>query len=97
MRRIFIFAFNDLMGTQQSVLDFLDTRSEILNWLSVLPHSIFIVSDHDLYQLTRVITDNYPGRFFVISEIKGMTSNGLLGIAAWDFINFPKSSGRWKP
>ena len=94
--RVYILAFNDFMGTQQSVLNFIDTRREILNWFSVLPHSIFFVSELECYELTHVFKSAFPDRFFLISEIKGFTSGGLFPQAVWDFINSPKSSGRWK-
>lgn len=95
MNRIYLLAFNDYMGTQQSVLDFLDTRREITNWLSVLPHSVLLVSEHPMVVLRNMILAKFPNCFFLLSEIHGSTSNGLLSKAAWDFINNPKSSGRW--
>lgn len=93
--KVYILAFNDFMGIQKAVLDFLDTRREILNWCSVLPHSILIVSDRPIAELNQIFASQFPGRYFLLSEIRGQTSNGLLPRFAWDFINTPKSSGRW--
>jgi hypothetical protein len=84
------------MGPQQQVLDFLDTRPEILNWFSILPNSIFIVSDKTTIELTKIIHDRYPNAMFAISPIDPSQTGGWLTQLAWDFINNPKSSGRWR-
>lgn len=93
--KTFIFAFNSSLGSQQSVLDFLDTRPEILNWLNLLPQSIVLVSEKTVSELTDIIRSKYPGHHFIVSEISGLSSNGFLGKTSWEFINHPKSSGRW--
>ena len=95
MMNVYLFAFNDLMGTQKAVTDFLDTRPEILNWCSVLPHSLLIVSERTVHQLLQIVNQAFPGRNFLISKVSSHEINGLLPKFAWDFINYPKSSGRW--
>ena len=94
--KAYLLAFNDFMGTQQSVLAFLDTRKEILHWCSILPHSIIIVSELTAFQLADIFRNQFPGRHFLISEIQGVSSDGWLPAWVWDFVNQPKSSGRWK-
>lgn len=95
MMKAYLFLFNDLMGSQKSVQAFLDTKKEILNWYSILPHSLILVSKHDAKELSTIIHTVFPNQFFLVSEISGLTSNGWLQEKDWDFINNPKSSGRW--
>ena len=94
--KLYVLVFNDYMGTQESVTAFLDSRKEVLNWCTVVPHSILIVSEKSLADLTQLFSTTYPGRYFLLSEIQGFTSNGILQKSVWDFINNPKSSGRWQ-
>lgn len=94
--KIYIFAYNDFMGTAQSVTAFLDSKKEVLNWCTFVSHSVLIVSERSLLELTQIISTAFPGRYFFLSEIHGSTSNGYLPSWTWDFINTPKSSGRWQ-
>ena len=93
--KLYLLLFNDLMGTTKEVTDFLDTRKEVLNWLTAFPHSTLIVSANDLLELTNIINQKYPGIWFLLSQIDGKTTNGFLLPKAWELINSPKSSGRW--
>ncbi len=93
--KIYILLYNDLMGTKQSVTAFLDSKREILNWATVTHHSVLIVSEKNVNELIQIFQNAFPGCYFLLSEIDGRTSNGFLPSWLWDFINNPKSSGRW--
>lgn len=92
----YLFSFNCLAMPRQQVLDFLDTLPQVLNWYAVLAESIIVISEHNAAELRELIRNRYPYTFFIITEIPRGNNDGLLPKAAWDFINNPRSSGRWK-
>lgn len=89
--KAFILSFSDTEASDQEVLNFLDRRREVLNWLSVLPSTIFIVSNYNVEALTNVLARKFPNSLFIISEFNSRKANGLLTDQAWDFLNNPKS------
>lgn len=82
--------------SQKFILDFLDTRPEVLNWYSVPPATVFIVSRQDLVALTGILHVAYPWLNFTLAATDGSSINGFMNKEVWDFINNPKSSGRWE-
>ena len=95
MLKPFLVAFNDAQITRQSLLDFLDTRPEVKNWFAFMPSAIFVVSDRTAQQLAEVIRAGLPGKNFLITEVPRGANDGWMGENVWDFINNPRSSGRW--
>ena len=95
MLKPFLVAFNDAQITRQSLLDFLDTRPEVKNWFAFMPSAIFVVSDRTAQQLAEVIRAGLPGKNFLITEVPRGANDGWMGANVWDFINNPRSSGRW--
>jgi len=93
--KAFIFVFDNSITQRQTVLDFLDTRLEVLNWYALFPNMIIIISETDASTLQALIRGVFPTIFFVVSQIIPGLNDGWLPKAAWDFINNPKSSGRW--
>jgi uncharacterized protein (DUF2249 family) len=89
MVKVFILSFSD-EAAEQDVLNYLDRRREVLNWLSVLPNNVFIVSDHNAETLTNLLARKFPDTFFVVSEYSARKANGMLTDEAWDFLNNPK-------
>ena len=94
--RPYLLVFNDQLVPRQQMLNFLDTRSEVLNWYAFLPAGIFVISEHSAHELAAVIHQEFPIVFFIINEVVPGRNNGYLPMVAWEFINNPKSSGRWK-
>lgn len=83
--------------SRQDVLDFLDTRREVLNWFAAMPFTIILVSrtTHDvLSEMLRVRFGN--DITFLLTQIQSHTIDGFINKPVWDFINNPKSSGRWE-
>ena len=91
----FLLIFNQLEGSRQEILNYLDTCKEIKNWYAFMPEAIFIVSDVDAHALSKIFQGKYPNRYFMITEVTVGKNNGWLDKTAWDFINNPKSTGRW--
>lgn len=73
---------------EEKLLKFLNTRKEILDWMTALPASILLVSRHSLRQLTNLISKKYPNAQFLITEIETTQADGMLPEECWDFINF---------
>ena len=95
MMRSYVLVFNDTVASRQSMLDFLDTRSEVLNWYAFSGEGIFVVSEYTAHELAAIIHQQFPALFFVVSEVVPARNDGFLPSVAWDFVNIPKSSGRW--
>lgn len=95
MLKPFLIVFNDAQINRQGLLDFLDTRSEIKNWYAFLPTAVFVISENSASQIAEVIRSEFPGKNLFVSEVPRGANDGWLGANVWDFINSPKSSGRW--
>jgi hypothetical protein len=78
------------------VLQFLDTRREVLNWYTLSPHTVLIASRSDLKALTGILHIEAPWLFFLLTEVDPLRTNGWQTPQAWDFIGNPKSSGRYE-
>jgi hypothetical protein len=73
----------------QADIDFLDSRPEIMNWLTLAP-SIFIVSERSAYDLAAIFRERYPSQQFVVTKIIRGENDGWLPQNIWDFLNDPK-------
>ena len=93
-KKVFFLAFPPLLGLT-TVTGFLDTRPEVLNWLTLFPDMVLIVSVENTSKLSALMREQFPNFFFFISEIDPLKTDGWLPQVVWDFINAPKSSGRW--
>lgn len=95
MLKPYIVVFNDQEISRQAVLDILDTKPEVKNWFAFLPGAIFVISEKTASQLTELIRSSFPIKNLFVSEIPRGANDGWLGANIWEFINTPKSSGRW--
>ena len=84
------------MVPRDFILEFLDTRPEVLNWYAVFPGSVLIVSRSDLAAITGLIHVSHPWLLFLVTEVDPRSINGFMNPEVWDFINNPKPSGRWQ-
>ena len=92
-RWAYVLVYDDNVGTRDEVKAFLDSRPEILNWASCMPHAFFLVSDKTATTLQQLIsTFNKNGGNFIILDAK-TDRNGWLPRKYWDFLNFPKGVG----
>ena len=92
--RGFLLSFNDSVVSRQVILNFLDTRREVLNWYAPLQGGVFIISNANAQTLAALVRQAFPNLFFVIAELPRGYNDGWLPADAWNFINDPKSSGR---
>jgi hypothetical protein len=90
--KAFIFSFNDSTVSEESIFDFLDSKPEVLNWMSVLPNTIFLASNASVEKLTKVFSRKFPNAFFLVYEYDTRKANGALTDEAWDFLNNPESA-----
>jgi hypothetical protein len=72
---------------EERLLKFLDSRKEILDWMTALPSSILLVSRHSPRQLTKLFSKKYPAAQFVLTELETKQTDGMLPEECWDFIN----------
>lgn len=93
--RAFLLSFNDAVVSRPAMLQFLDTRPEVLNWYAPLQGGIFIISNSNSQALAALIRGAFSHLYFVIAELPRGYNDGSLPPAAWNFINNPTSSGRW--
>lgn len=84
------------MVERKFILDFLDTRPEILNWFAVSDQCVLIASRGDLTAITGIIHVQMPWLYFTISEVTPASINGWMPREFWNFISSPQSSGRWE-
>ncbi len=73
------------------MLEFLNSRRDVLNWMSVLPNTVFIVSNASVETLTNVLRRRFPNAFFLITEFNTRKANGALTDGVWDFLNKPSA------
>lgn len=98
MLKPYLLVFHPSTQSRQEILNFLDTRSEVLNWFAWGDTGIFLISEESAYLLSNIIHEKFPNIIFVITLLPTgnyLTVNGWLFKNNWDFINDPKSSGRW--
>jgi len=72
---------------EKTLLSFLDSRKEILDWMTFLPSSVFLMSRHSLQHLTTIFRRKYPQAQFLITEIETERTDGMLPEECWEFIN----------
>lgn len=95
MLQSYLLIFDNNQILRQSILDYLDTQPIVKNWLAVLPAGIIIISHETAFELSKVFRERFPNQFFMCTEISRGANDGWLTKENWDFINEPKSSGRW--
>jgi hypothetical protein len=95
MLKAYVLTFNSEICPRQKVLELLDTIPAVKNWYAYLPSSIFIISDQTAHVLANALLAKVDGSYYFVSEVPSGVNNGWLPEAAWQFINSPKSSGRW--
>ena len=93
-KKVFLVTFN---GIAEPFTRFLDTRPEVLNWFKILSNAILIVSRSDAATLSNLLRNQFPVIWFVLTEMDPHKTAGWINKPVWDFINDPKSSGRWEP
>ncbi len=94
-KRCFVLNFNPLSLSRQLLLDFLDTQPDVANWLTAnaLPGQVVVVSERSCSEVAALIRTRFSGESFTVSSVSEI--DGWINQGYWDFVNAPKSSGRW--
>jgi len=95
MLKPYVVTFNPDIFPRQKLLEHLDTLPAVKNWYAFLPSAVFIISDQSAHALANLLLGKVNGSYYFVSEIPVGAYNGWLPQAAWEFVNNPKSSGRW--
>jgi len=76
----------------------IDSFPEVLNWYSVLPNTVFLVSHHPAKQLSETIRTRIRNvsRLLVVDANNPKDRSGWLPSKAWDFLRDPKPVGSKK-
>jgi hypothetical protein len=91
--RCVVIDFNPFFLGRQELLQYLDTLPEVLNWFTALPGQVIMVSEQTPNEIGAKVRARFPNHFFTVSGISGI--DGWMTKGFWDFVNNPKSSGRW--
>ncbi len=91
MKKLYLFNFNDSLGTREKITAHLDTNPKYIhNWYYCMTNTIFIISSYTAQQLFDFIQkiDNQKTSRFIVSEMDSSYDyQGWLPKDAWDFIN----------
>src|ERR1035437_4102748 len=93
-KRCLVIDFNPFSLGRRELLQHLDTLPDVWNWFTALPGQVIIVSEQTAYDIGAVIRARFPNQFFTVSGITAI--DGWMTKEFWDFVNNPKSSGRWE-
>jgi hypothetical protein len=84
-RHSYLLVINGVRRSRAQVQGFLDTKLEILNWYSIFPNAIFIISEETASQLSDIIRPFVQPDHFIILNVD-TDRNGWMPRKAWDFI-----------
>ncbi len=94
-KQCFVLNFNPISLGRQLLLDFLDTQPNVVNWRTsnALRGQIVVVSERSCSEIAALIRTRFSGESFTISAVSRI--DGWMEQEYWDFVNAPRSSGRW--
>ena len=95
MLKAYLLIFDVIAGSRQEILEHLNTCREVKNWFAAMPTAIIIISDKTPDELRLAFQRKFPNRFHLVIAFEPNNYNGWLNKEVWDFIQHPKSSGRW--
>lgn len=72
---------------EERLLKFLDSRKEILDWMTILPASVLLASRNSPRQLAKLFSKKYPAAQFLLTELETAQTDGMLPEECWVFIN----------
>jgi hypothetical protein len=86
----YLLVFDDKVGSHEKVRRFIDSRPEIVNWLSYFSNSFLIVSAKTANELTEIFLKltKKSGRFLIVDT--HTDRNGWLPKEAWELMRHPK-------
>jgi hypothetical protein len=90
--KVFLLGFNHFGIARDAVTAFLDSRSEVHNWYTILPGQIFVVSRNSASEIADLLRKKFPDQFIFVGEIQPEKADGWLPKEAWTFITTPTSN-----
>ena len=87
MRKSYLFAYNDVIGSREEIKTYLNSLPQILNWRYELPNSFYLVSELSADESADLILKftNKKG-FFIVTELNP-NKQGWLPKKSWAVIN----------
>jgi hypothetical protein len=95
MKKVFLLAYSDSLGTREEVKQCLNSLDEVDKWRSDLPHAFYLTSEEDASTLAQLIREKMGKGRFIISEITGY--HGWLTPESWYLIKNKKYKPKEEP
>lgn len=90
MNTLYIFVYNEGLGSRFQVAKLLDKIKEVIDWRFDIPNCFLLISSFTADELTDYIMEHAEVQHplsFLVSEINKENVQGWLSKEAWDFIN----------
>ncbi len=86
MKKAYLLAFSETLGTQEQVKAFVEKMTDVTTWRYDLPHAFYLISTVDAKTLSERLRElaGDKGRF-IIAEITE-NSSGWLTLESWHLI-----------
>jgi len=84
--KVYLFVYDEEIR-EEALLRFLDSRREVLDWMTILPASVLLISSYTLSHLTKLLRKKYPDAQFLLTRIETTQADGMLPEECWKFIN----------
>jgi hypothetical protein len=96
--KVLLISYNPSWISQKQLTDLFDLRREIRNWIAPFPGAVLVAVQEGTTptHIQQMVGQGFPGAWFVVAEIDGSRTDGRTAQKVWDFINTPKSSGKWE-
>lgn len=90
MRKVYLFIFNDEVGTREELKGFLNIMSTVITWRYDIPHSFYVISENTAAELYDefVELNGTKGRFMFVECTEN--SQGQMLKDSWYFFNNKK-------
>lgn len=91
MKKSYIFIFNESLGSDQKVYDYVNDSQLIITWRKELNNAFFIISRNSAQEIYEEVS-RYFGQgkgTFLISEVSS-NKQGLLNKRSWSLLNDKK-------
>src|SRR5436309_3525453 len=86
MKKAYLFAFSNTLGTQKEMENVLNSIPEVITWRYDMPHAFYIISEADAKTLTDAIRQRAPKGRFIVTEIPEENRQGWLTGESWYLI-----------
>ncbi len=70
----------------------LSSSRAVTTWVAPFPYSAIVISELTLNELTAVVETHLSGSWFLLTELSGTNSNGLLPQQLWTYVQEPSQA-----